>query len=291
MPKNREPEISERKAKPAKARDSQGVGGVEELIKLGKTKGYVTYDDVNALLDDEVTEESEIEDVLITLRESQVEVREEGDVANEVPPEPRRQKPAAGRDESADADGGADYVRMYMRDMGAVPLLDREGEVTIAKRIEQGEQEVFDLVFSSPFGRQHVRAIRELLEKGEITVRSVVKINEPDPVEGGDELAESAILTDEAEVAAQQPSEDEVELYKRVTRELARIAKTIAKAEEVENELRATNLGTIRRKELEDGRAKLNRRVVDGLREIPGAVRSCRCTGRPWIPGRSAAAA
>jgi hypothetical protein len=58
---------------------------------------------------------------------------------------------------------------MYMRDMGAVPLLDREGEVAIAKRIEQGEQEVFDLVFSSPFGRQHVRAIRELLEQGEIT--------------------------------------------------------------------------------------------------------------------------
>jgi len=268
MPKNREPEISERKAKTGKNRDGQEVGGVEELIKLGKSKGYVTYDDVNELLDDEVTEESEIEDVLTTLRESHVEIREEGDAAAEAASTARRKAPAAARGDSADSDGGADYVRMYMRDMGAVPLLDREGEVAIAKRIEQGENEVFELVFSSPFGRQHIRALRELLEQGEINVRSVVKIHEPDMVEGADEEMVDA-EGDEGEAGEPEPSEDEIELYKRVTRQLTRLAKTIEKVEDVESELRSLNLGAARRKELEDGRTKLNRRFIEGLREIP----------------------
>ncbi|HET9063210.1 MAG TPA: RNA polymerase sigma factor RpoD [Candidatus Binatia bacterium] len=269
MSKNREPETVERKAKSAKARDTEEVSGVAELIKLGKSKGYVTYDDVNEMLDDDVTEESEIEDVLTTLRESHVEIREEGDAAAEAATAARRKAPATGREETADAEGGVDYVRMYMRDMGAVPLLDREGEVAIAKRIEQGEQEVFDLVFSSPFGRQHVRAIRELLEQGEINVRSVVKINEPDIVEGADELVEVEADVEEVEGAAQEPSEDEIELFKRVSRQLARLAKTIEKVEDVEGELRSPTLTNSRRKELEDGRAKLNRRLIEGLREIP----------------------
>jgi len=269
MPKNREPETVERKAKPAKARETEEVSGVAELIKLGKSKGYVTYDDVNEMLDDDVTEEAEIEDVLTTLRESHVEIREEGDAAAEAATAARRKAPATGREDTADAEGGADYVRMYMRDMGAVPLLDREGEVVIAKRIEQGELEVFDLVFSSPFGRQHVRAIRELLEQGEINVRSVVKINEPDIVEGADELVEVEVDVEEVEGAAQEPSEDEIELFKRVSRQLSRLAKIIEKVEDVEGELRSPTLTNSRRKELEDGRAKLNRRLIEGLREIP----------------------
>jgi RNA polymerase primary sigma factor len=269
MPKNREPEISEPKAKTGKTRGAQELSGVEELIKLGKSKGYVTYDDVNELLDDDVTEEAEIEDVLTTLRESHVEIREEGDAAAEAATAARRQTPSSSaRGESADTDGGVDYVRMYMRDMGAVPLLDREGEVAIAKRIEQGENEVFDLVFSSPFGRQHIRAIRELLEQGEINVRSVVKIHEPEMVEDVDEEMVDA-EGEEAESGETQPSEDEIELYKRVTRQLARLARTIEKVEDVEGELRSLNLGVARRKELEDGRAKLNRRFIEGLREIP----------------------
>jgi RNA polymerase primary sigma factor len=268
MPKNREPDISQREATTGKSRDGQGVAGVEALIKLGKSKGYVTYDDVNELLDDDVTEESEIEDVLTTLRESHVEIREEGDAAAEAASAARGKARSGGREEGAESDGGADYVRMYMRDMGAVPLLDREGEVAIAKRIEQGENEVFDLVFSSPFGRQHIRAIRELLENGEINVRSVVKMNEPEMVEGADEDIVDG-EADEGEGAEAEPSEDEIELYKRVTRQLARLARTIEKVEELERELNKPNLGAARRKEFEDGRGKLNRRLIEGLREIP----------------------
>ena len=102
-----------------------------------------------------------------------------------------------------------------MRDMGAVPLLTREGEVEIAKRIEDGEQRVFDLVFTAPFGRSHVRALRDLLQSGDIRVRTVVKLVEPDPVgdedEDGDSEAEAvepeAPISEEAELAAAQAAD------------------------------------------------------------------------------------
>ncbi len=265
MPKNREPAIVEKKTKPVKSKDSHEIGGVEALIKLGKSKGYVTYDEVNELLDDDVTEEADIEDVLTTLRESHVEVREEAEVVPEAVGT-RRNTPAAGRESETEAEGGADYVRMYMRDMGAVPLLDREGEVTIAKRIESGEMEVFDLVFGSPFGRQHVRGLRDLLDKAEINVRAVVKIHEPDPVDGdGDIDAEP----EEDEAESSEPSEDEIELYKRVTRQLGRLSKSIEKLDEIDEELRRPRISDARMKELEASRKKLNERFVEGLREIP----------------------
>ncbi len=190
MPRKPGPKKSPKK-KPAKsktadkaanespAKDTADIAGVKELVQLGKTKGYVTYDDVNELLDDAVTEEGDIEDVLITLRESHVEVREdEAPVADPLPKV--RRKPRAASSDDDREDGGTDYVRMYMRDMGAVPLLTREGEVEIAKRIEAGENEVFEHAFRSPFGRRHVIGLSELLASGEIRVRSVVKISEPD---------------------------------------------------------------------------------------------------------------
>ena len=265
MPKNREPEMTEKKSKPSKGKDSHEIGGVEELIKLGKAKGYVTYDEVNELLDDDVTDESDIEDVLTTLRESHVEVREEVEVTPEANA-PRRTPQPAGRESETEAEGGADYVRMYMRDMGAVPLLDREGEVTIAKRIEAGEMEVFDLVFGSPFGRQHVRSLRDLLDRAEINVRAVVKVHEPDPVDGDGDLDAEP---EDDEAATSEPSEDEIELYKRVTRQLGRLGKTIEKLDDIDEELRRPRLSDARAKELEDSRIKLNKRFVEGLREIP----------------------
>jgi RNA polymerase primary sigma factor len=262
-----------KKEKASKDEDTSKLGkaeksGVRELVELGKAKGYVTYDDVNELLDEDVTEEADIEDVLLTLREYHVEVRDE---AEPPTPEPgRRRRPEGEAAEEAEApassspeDGGTDYVRMYMRDMGAVPLLTREGEVTIAMRIEEGEDAVFAHAFTSPFGRRHIGAVTGLLRDGEIRVRSVIKLAEPDPVsEDGEEREEDL---DEGSI----PSEDEAELLKRVLKQLTRLERTCAKIDElvVEPVLNGT-AGT------QDGETaaavdKLNTRLLEGLREIP----------------------
>jgi RNA polymerase primary sigma factor len=247
--------------KPAKGAEKSGV---RELVELGKTKGYVTYDDVNELLDEEVTEESEIEDVLLTLREYHVEVRDEAEPPAEQAGRRRRPEGEAAEasQEHEAEDGGTDYVRMYMRDMGAVPLLTREGEVAIAMRIEQGENAVFDHAFTSPFGRRHITALTGLLRDGEIRVRSVIKLAEPDPVEGEEESEEA--LADDA-----TQSEDEAELHKRVLRQLTRLEKIAGKVEELIEERERYQEGGAKYKEAAAAIEKLDKRLLEGLREIP----------------------
>ncbi len=269
MPRKPSPKTSPKK-KPAKkkaadkaaggspAKGTADIAGVKELVELGKTKGYVTYDDVNELLDDAITEEGDIEDVLITLRESHVEVREdEAPVADPLPKVRRKSRAAASADDDRE-DGGADYVRMYMRDMGAVPLLTREGEVEIAKRIEAGENEVFDHAFRSPFGRRQVVALSQLLGSGEIRVRSVVKISEPDMDEDVDE-----------DEAAARASEDEIELFRRTSRQLRRLAKSAGKIDELYAELGEGGLDEAREREVRATIEKLDKRLLKGLRDIP----------------------
>jgi len=166
--------------------EDDDAGGVKALLELGKHKGFVTLEDVDDLLDPTIVEQEDIEEVLTVLGDEKVEVRGEaeapskdgGDEAGAVP-----EQRAAG-----EVDQVADYVRMYMRDMGAVPLLSREGEVVIAKRIEAAELCVFELVFKSALGRRFVEWLSSALAAGEVRVRSVVKVTEPEP-EGGYEAA------------------------------------------------------------------------------------------------------
>ena len=258
-------EESERKKKGGGSEKS----GVKELVELGKTKGFVTYDDVNELLDEDVTEEGDIEDVLLTLREYHVEVREDAETPAQPAAARRRRADIESADEPASAstpsssdEGGTDYVRMYMRDMGAVALLTREGEVAIAKRIEEGEEAVFDHAFTSPFGRRHLSALCGLLKDGEIRVRSVVKLAEPDPV------SDDAEDVDDAE-AQQTESEDEAELHKRVLRQLQRLEKTAIKIAELEAEREKYAKGGAKYGEATAAIEKCDQRLLKGLREIP----------------------
>ena len=150
--------------------EDEDATGVRELLELGRTKGFVTLDDVHEALDPDVVEQDDIAGVLAVLREGQIEVRDGTAAAAKV-------DVAAAADERVveDSDSVADYVRIYMRDMGAVPLLSREGEVTIAKRIEDAEIRVFDLTFRSAPGRRHIEVMAKDLAEGRLRVRSVVK--------------------------------------------------------------------------------------------------------------------
>jgi len=265
--------------------DENSPAGVEELVALGKTKGFVTYDDVNELLDSDITDEGDIEAALSTLRASKVEIREDAD----TPPLPASKATRKSREKKSDGastdEGGTDYVRMYMRDMGAVPLLTREGEVEIAKRIEAGEDDVFDLAFTSPFGRRHVRALANLLKEGDIRVRSVVKIAEPDPMSDGDE-ADHDSDGDDDEVsqhgsangngdggrhAAERPTqaEDEAEIHKAATRQFARLAKGCTKIEELHATLAGLKSDSAKAAEAREAIVKLDARQLQGLRDIP----------------------
>jgi len=154
-------------------------GDVDALISLGKSKGFLTYDEVNDALPDDDVGADQMDRVLSRLDTEDIEVvsaRVEADVPpravvgdSEPPPSSTRKGGAAKRGEMNDAAYGRsnDPVRMYLRKMGSVALLTREREVEIAKRIEEGENEVLDAILGSPLatrentGVQH-RHVAEL---------------------------------------------------------------------------------------------------------------------------------
>jgi RNA polymerase primary sigma factor len=214
--------------------DDEEVSGVRELLELGKTKGYVTLDDVHEALDPEMVEQEDILGVLTLLREGHVEVREGGATAAKA-----EAAEVADEREFETSDSVADYVRIYMRDMGAVPLLSREGEVTIAKRIEDAEIRVFTLAFRSAAGRRHVETMIKALAEGRLRVRSLIKdvetgefnpeaALEEEPVIDPLEAEPSEEASEEAEaVVPNTPAEEEAEVFARVTGLLARAGELV----------------------------------------------------------------
>ncbi len=172
---------------------------VNKLINLGKQKGYLLYDEVNDLLPSDVHSAEELEDVLSMFDSEGIAVLESpGAKLDRVD----KDDELKGEDEESDVDltPGAldktnDPVRMYLREMGTVPLLTREGEVEIAKRIERGQLQVLKALSRSPVVIQEMFVIRQDLETGERSTKEVVVFND-------DELTEEKIAEQKREVIA-----------------------------------------------------------------------------------------
>ncbi len=154
---------------------------VKQLIHLGKEKGYLTFEEVNEVLPTEMTSEDDIDDVMLMLDEMDIEVLDEGD---EAKPAKKTKGAAAAAEEHAfeedeDDDDSAsrsnDPIRMYLRKMGQVSLLTRDGEVEIAKRIEEGESEVLSVVLRSDFGIKEILNLEDRLKRKTIRVGDVIR--------------------------------------------------------------------------------------------------------------------
>src|SRR6266705_1350850 len=155
-------------------------GEVRQLITLGKEKGYLLYEEVNDMLPSEISSSDELDDIFSMFGSMGIEV---------VDSEQKYREKAEG-EEGAELDltPGAldktnDPVRMYLREMGTVPLLTREGEVEIAKRIESGKKAVLRVIARTPMAAQEVIRLGERLEAGEIAVRDLVVFNEEEITE------------------------------------------------------------------------------------------------------------
>jgi len=148
---------------------------VKQLIHMGKEKGYLTYDEVNDLLPPDIVSSDQIDDLMMMFGEMDIEVV---DVAHKVKVGKQREEverlPAEEEvDLEAEGMGKAiDPVYMYLREMGSVSLLTREGEVEIAKRNEAGEKEVINAVLDSPL------TIKEIIQFGERLRSKKVKTKE-----------------------------------------------------------------------------------------------------------------
>jgi len=153
---------------------------LRRLISIGKEKGYLTYDEVNSALPDELVSSEKIDDMMMIFDEMDIEIIDssKGKVLKE-----KIDKDADRMDEEEDTlpleeDSGGrvtDPVKMYLREMGMVCLLTREGEVEIAKRIEQGEQEVIDAIIDTPIGVKEILNLKGKIAQDKLRVRDVLK--------------------------------------------------------------------------------------------------------------------
>jgi RNA polymerase primary sigma factor len=166
---------------------------VQRLLELGANRGFLTYDEVNDALTPEMVTSEQIDDLMVLFGQHSIEVVVAASQASgkdakqpppnrtrdsEPPPPPRVSEypsvPPSALDEN-EMSKSSDPVRMYLRKMGSVSLLTREGEVEIAKRIETGESTVFEVIINSRVGIAEILSIGDNLKKGKIRVKDIVK--------------------------------------------------------------------------------------------------------------------
>jgi RNA polymerase primary sigma factor len=187
------------------------AAAIKKMIARGQERGYVTYDELNAAMPTEEYSSEQIEDITAQLSEKGINLveAEEGE-------EPVER--ATGDEESADARGNIDDddigrtddpVRMYLREMGSVELLSREGEIAIAKRIEAGREQMIGGICESPLTIKALVDWHSKIERGEILLREIIDLDAtygggPDGASGEDG---EAALGAEPEIEAEEPEE------------------------------------------------------------------------------------
>src|SRR6201988_1324965 len=152
---------------------------VRQLISIGKEKGYLLYDEVNEMLPSEITSSDELDDLFNTFGSAGIELidSDQKSLRDDVKPIDRT---GEGSEElELDLTPGAldktnDPVRMYLREMGTVPLLTREGEVEIAKRIERGKLAVIKSISRTPTTARTIMQMGDALKADERSIRELV---------------------------------------------------------------------------------------------------------------------
>jgi len=170
-------------------------GHVQQLILIGKERGYLLYDEVNESLPAEVNSSQEIDDLLSILERQGIEIYEDLATANAARaaataaegPEPNPKEELAA-EASLDLSLGVgttseDPVRIYLREMGSVPLLTREGEVVIAKRMERGQLLVMKAITRSPIVIKELIAVGDDLRKGARSIKEIVQFDDEELTE------------------------------------------------------------------------------------------------------------
>ncbi|HSN90886.1 MAG TPA: RNA polymerase sigma factor RpoD [Anaeromyxobacteraceae bacterium] len=259
---------------------------VKALMERGREKGFVTFDEVNDALPSDVGAD-QIDDVMSMFGEHDIAVVDADKKMKlpDKPPEPEAKEEEQEEQEEEDAGYGKsnDPVRMYLRKMGSVSLLTREGEVEIAKRIEEGEKEVLAAVLSSSIAIREILDLGERLRKGKIRVREIIKdagdeqpaegeeeeaLEEVEEVEAAAEGAEGAAPVEGAEPEKPRIPKEEERKVEQVLRHIDRIRKLerdVAKAKET---LATKKLSEVKRRELRGEIKAIEGEMMESLEAV-----------------------
>jgi RNA polymerase primary sigma factor len=263
--------------------DSLGAG-VKKLVAKGKERGYITYDELNAAMPPEEVSSEQIEDTMAMLSEmgiNLVDSEEAEETTEEVAEKPAAEaEPAEQQEELGRTD---DPVRMYLREMGSVELLSREGEIAIAKRIEEGQLKVIGAICESPLTIRALIAWRDALVDGKVLLRDIIDLEatyggapgaantnvaipsatpaaEPEPAAEGEEGEEAANVS----LSAMEES-----LKPETLKTFSKIAKIYSEMAKIQNRRLATlNRGQKPSTQFEKKYEVLRKKMVEAMENV-----------------------
>jgi len=265
---------------------------VQQLIDIGKEKGYLTYDEVNDVLPADMVSSDQIEDVMSMFGEMDIEVVDsEQKGADLRSDQANNDSDSSDNEEEEETEFAAgtlgrtsDPVRMYLREMGQVSLLTREGEVEIAKRIEEGDALVGRVVMKTPIAVKELLSIGERLEKMQIKVSEITKDYEDEEGSEAEEKQRTRLLDlmegirDRDEKLQKQQEKIRVEKDKDKKKRL--IARSDKIKEEMFELMRQVRLKDYQVDKIVDRLKELARQVKKGLTEINS------CEAELGVPAR-----
>ena len=228
------------------------IDQVTQLIDMAKEKGFLTYEEVNNILPSDVVSPDQLDDLMIMFGEMDIEVVE-GAQKIRIPKRKLSKVPAVAEEEVAAEEETAkgpfeklnDPVRMYLREMGSVSLLNRDEEVEIAKRVEEGEKEIADIVLNAPLIIREVLTIGEKLKFDKISVREIIR----------------DLDDEEAEI-------DEELYIKKVLSLVERIKRSEQKKLDLQKKLTQKNLSETKKKELKKKLDQKSKKTLDLVNQI-----------------------
>src|SRR5712664_2840879 len=249
---------------------------VKDLLEVGRQKGFLTYDEVNDALPADIVSSDQIDDVMSMFGDNEIEIvdAQKAAKASDAKPavvtaeEPHKDLEEEEPKDEDDEPGGKsnDPVRLYLRKMGSVSLLTREGEVEIAKRIEEGEKEVLRAILACKVAVAEIIDIGVKLKSGKLRVREVVKDapEEPTP-EGGEDTDPEVSEAD----AQQQLNQSELNRIEQICRQIEKIRKYAKDCEVLEEELSAKKrVSEVHRKEAKQEIKDLRIKMMEVLEEM-----------------------
>jgi len=249
---------------------------VQQLIDLGKEKGFLTYDEVNDLLPADMVSSDQLDDVMSMFGEMDIEI-----VDTEQKLSARKNASAIDDDSSSDDDDDnsseaevevealgrtSDPVRMYLREMGQVSLLTREGEVEIAKRIEDGEMMVASVIMKTPIAVKEVVSLGERLTKGQISVAEITREFEEEEGSEAEEKHRERVLDLVGKIRDLDVDIDAI-LAKLEGKVAVRTRTKLEKELESKRKEVGELLGQVRLKDFQVAK------IVDRLKELAGQVK------------------
>jgi len=165
---------------------------IQELLVKGKKQGYLTYDEINELLPEDMLSPEQIDETLMLFDDNGIEVVDEKQNKKVVKTKPLPESKVVSEDlDAGDYGSVTDPVKMYLREMGMVTLLSREGEVEIAKKIEAGEQEVLRALLEASTGVEAIIELGEKIENGTLRPKHVLR-----DIDEGDTYNDEVVQTE-----------------------------------------------------------------------------------------------